>query len=124
MCIGMHLGMAEMTTLVSALYRRYETKVVNRQEGVSPGITSRFEVFYDERFERMEVSRPYFETGRIIRGKTARMAKLTGDGRNIHAGYSLSSIKPDAHVQSSCRDVFRRIQERTRMFSSQTVSCP
>lgn len=56
MCIGMHLGMAEMTALVPAIYRRYETRIDPRSAGVSPGITSRFEVFYDETFEKMEVN--------------------------------------------------------------------
>ncbi|KAI0485041.1 cytochrome P450 [Xylariaceae sp. FL0804] len=53
MCIGMHLAMAEMTTLMAALYRRYRTRLQPRQEGVSPGITSRFEVFHDETFSRV-----------------------------------------------------------------------
>ncbi|TVY42500.1 Cytochrome P450 monooxygenase [Lachnellula occidentalis] len=50
MCIGMHLAMAEMTTLVAAVYKNYSTKLQDRQEGISPGITSRFEVFSDETF--------------------------------------------------------------------------
>ncbi|KAH8883448.1 cytochrome P450 [Thozetella sp. PMI_491] len=54
MCIGMHLAMAEMTTLLAALYRKYTTAEQQRQKGVSPGITSRFEVFYDESFERVK----------------------------------------------------------------------
>ncbi|TVY15643.1 Cytochrome P450 monooxygenase aflV [Lachnellula arida] len=50
MCIGIHLAMAEMTTLVAAVYKNYSTKIQDRQEGISPGITSRFEVFSDETF--------------------------------------------------------------------------
>ncbi|KAL2435302.1 hypothetical protein ABEF95_015292 [Exophiala dermatitidis] len=46
MCIGMHLAFAEMTTLVTAVYRQYRT--VARNPDTSPAITSRFEVFYDE----------------------------------------------------------------------------
>ncbi|KAK0105015.1 hypothetical protein ONS95_004616 [Cadophora gregata] len=48
MCIGIHLAMAEMTTLTAAIYRTYRTKVKAGTEHTSPGITSRFEVFYDE----------------------------------------------------------------------------
>ncbi|KAI1341772.1 cytochrome P450 [Xylariaceae sp. FL0016] len=48
MCIGMHLAMAEMTTLIAAVYRRYTTIVGARQMGASPGITSRHEIFGDE----------------------------------------------------------------------------
>ncbi|KAL2833022.1 cytochrome P450 [Aspergillus cavernicola] len=48
MCIGLHLAMAEMTTLLAAIYRRYSTSEYRGQTGASPGITSRFEVFYDE----------------------------------------------------------------------------
>ncbi|KAI9737431.1 MAG: hypothetical protein M1834_009585 [Cirrosporium novae-zelandiae] len=48
MCIGSHLAMAEMTTLVAALYHQYRTRVRKGFEDVSPGVTSRFEVFYDE----------------------------------------------------------------------------
>ncbi|WYZ44946.1 hypothetical protein EsH8_VIII_000262 [Colletotrichum jinshuiense] len=48
MCIGIHLAMAEMTTLLAALYLKYTTSEQDRQKNVSPGITSRFEVFFDE----------------------------------------------------------------------------
>jgi cytochrome P450 len=51
MCIGMHLANAEMATLVAAVYKRYRTTV--REKDVTPGITSRFEVFYDETMPRM-----------------------------------------------------------------------
>jgi hypothetical protein len=50
------LAMAEMTTLVAAVYRGYRTRVGKGMEDVSPGITSRFEVFYDETMARMKVS--------------------------------------------------------------------
>ena len=49
------LAMAEMTTLVAALYRNYSTKIQARQERLSPGITSRFEVFSDETFPEVSV---------------------------------------------------------------------
>ncbi|KAJ5594806.1 uncharacterized protein N7459_001014 [Penicillium hispanicum] len=48
MCIGMHLAMAEMTTLVAAIYRKYTTSTKGDFDNVSPGITARYEVFYDE----------------------------------------------------------------------------
>lgn len=48
--------MVEMTTLVAAVYRNYRTRVRKGMEDMSPGITSRFEVFYDETKPRMEVS--------------------------------------------------------------------
>ncbi|KUJ08225.1 putative benzoate 4-monooxygenase cytochrome P450 [Mollisia scopiformis] len=54
MCIGLHLAMAEMMTLTAAIYRVYRTKVRAGTENTSPGITSRFEVFYD-------VSKPYMK---------------------------------------------------------------
>ncbi|EFX01133.1 benzoate 4-monooxygenase cytochrome p450 [Grosmannia clavigera kw1407] len=56
MCIGMHLAIAEMTMLLSAIYRKYSTKLHARQEGVSPGITSRFEVFSDSTLSKVSVS--------------------------------------------------------------------
>lgn len=40
--------MAEMTALVAAVYRHYETKLAPEFDDVSPAITSRFELFYDE----------------------------------------------------------------------------
>jgi Cytochrome P450 len=51
MCIGMHLANAEMLTLVSAVYKKYKT--IARNPDTSPGITSRFEIFYDEMAEKM-----------------------------------------------------------------------
>ncbi|KAF2808444.1 putative P450 monooxygenase [Mytilinidion resinicola] len=54
MCIGIHLAMSEMTTLVAAIYRKYQTYIAPGFENVSPGITSRFEMFYDELFDSIE----------------------------------------------------------------------
>ncbi|KAH7024414.1 putative benzoate 4-monooxygenase cytochrome P450 [Microdochium trichocladiopsis] len=61
MCIGMHLAMAEMTTLLTALYREYTTTEQERQKGSSPAITSRFEVFYDEKYERISEHACYID---------------------------------------------------------------
>jgi hypothetical protein len=49
-------AMVEMTTLVAAVYRKYRTRVRKGMKDTSPGITSRFEVFYDEKKPRMKVS--------------------------------------------------------------------
>ena len=54
MCIGQHLAMAEMVGLVSALYRTYKTSIKPGFEGIAPGIVSRFEVFSDETFQKVE----------------------------------------------------------------------
>jgi hypothetical protein len=40
--------MAEMTALVTAVYREYSTSISPGFENKSPAITSRFELFYDE----------------------------------------------------------------------------
>lgn len=50
------LAMAEMTTLLAAIYKRYSTSEYKRQRGSGPVITSRFEVFYDETLPKAEVS--------------------------------------------------------------------
>ena len=50
------LAMAEMTALVAAVYRKYDTKVAPGFDDVSPAITSRFELFYDEVAPRIAVS--------------------------------------------------------------------
>lgn len=49
------LAMAEMTTLVSAIYRKYTTSIAPGFEGKTPAITSRFELFYDETKDQIEV---------------------------------------------------------------------
>ncbi|KAH6866038.1 cytochrome P450 [Thelonectria olida] len=54
MCIGMHLAMVEMSTLAATLYREYETLIAPGFEGISPGITARVEVFYDECLPQMQ----------------------------------------------------------------------
>jgi hypothetical protein len=48
--------MAEMTTLVAAVYRKYSTSVKSGHEDIAPGVTSRFEVFHDDTFDRVSVS--------------------------------------------------------------------
>lgn len=47
--------MAEMSTLLATLYRQYTTEPRGDFDAVSPGITSRFEVFFDERCSGMRV---------------------------------------------------------------------
>lgn len=47
--------MAEMTTLVAAIYRKYKTIPMADFGAVSPGITGRYEVFYDETCRKMRV---------------------------------------------------------------------
>ena len=39
--------MAEMTALVAAVYREYNTSIAPGFDDKSPAITSRFELFYD-----------------------------------------------------------------------------
>jgi cytochrome P450 len=56
MCIGMHLAMAEMTTLASSIYRRYRTVPIDGFDTISPGITSRYEVLCDDSCVDMRVS--------------------------------------------------------------------
>ena len=67
------LAMVEMTILTAAIYRKYRTKVKKGTEDVSPGITSRFEVFYDETKPRVKVR--HFQSHGVWAdlGKGARM---------------------------------------------------
>ncbi|KAH8803588.1 cytochrome protein [Xylogone sp. PMI_703] len=50
MCLGMHLALAEMNTLLAAIYQRYSTTMSPEFELLSPTATSRFELVYDGRF--------------------------------------------------------------------------
>jgi hypothetical protein len=45
-----------MITLVAGLYSNFETTVNPSFEGISPAIISLFETFWDERFEKYQVS--------------------------------------------------------------------
>jgi len=47
--------MVEMTTLVAAIYRKYRTITSGDYEIVSPAVTARYEVFYDEKCYKMRV---------------------------------------------------------------------
>jgi hypothetical protein len=47
----MHLANAEMTTLAAAVLKRYRTSA--RHPDTLPGITGRFEIFFDETMPRM-----------------------------------------------------------------------
>lgn len=51
--------MAEMTTLAATLYREYSTSIAPGFEDITPGITARVEVFFDERFPKMQVNFHY-----------------------------------------------------------------
>lgn len=58
-CIGLvnadtSLAMAEISALVAAIYQRYRTSLIG-DVNYSPGINSRFELFYDHRFNKVKV---------------------------------------------------------------------
>ncbi|KAJ5176974.1 uncharacterized protein N7482_002851 [Penicillium canariense] len=55
MCLGMHLALAEMKTLMAAIYQEYTTKMDREFEKSSPTATSRFELVYDDHFPIREV---------------------------------------------------------------------
>ncbi|KAI8712640.1 hypothetical protein NCS52_01362600 [Fusarium sp. LHS14.1] len=67
MCIGMHLAMAEMTTLIATLYREYQTSIAPGFENTTPGITARVEVFYDERFPKLQENTCLIKFDRLIK---------------------------------------------------------
>lgn len=43
--------MAEMKTLLAAIYREYSTALIHGKEGICPAINSRFEMVYDYGFQ-------------------------------------------------------------------------
>jgi hypothetical protein len=72
--------MAEMTTLTAAIYRKYRTSLASGFEHATPGITARFEMFYDERFPVIKVSLSKTE---------GHLRKLSTLHRNIHVSSGL-----------------------------------
>ncbi|KAF5003313.1 hypothetical protein FDECE_10128 [Fusarium decemcellulare] len=54
MCIGMHLAWVEMITLVATIYRNYKTSIAAGYEDCTPGVTARFELFFDERYHNVQ----------------------------------------------------------------------
>lgn len=58
--------MAEMTTLIAALYREYQTSIAPGFENTTPGITARVEVFYDDRFPKLQVNSSLFASQLIL----------------------------------------------------------
>ncbi|KAJ5264768.1 hypothetical protein N7505_007561 [Penicillium chrysogenum] len=54
MCLGTHLALAEMKTLLAAIYRAYSTTLDPEFENLSPKATSRFELVYDDSFPSCE----------------------------------------------------------------------
>lgn len=73
MCIGIHFAQAQMTTLVAAVYRKYHTSIAPDFEGKSPAITSRFELFFDNRFTNIAVSSACIELIAFGRSVTAKL---------------------------------------------------
>lgn len=47
--------MAEMTTLLSAIYRKYTTTTRGGFDNISPAITGRYEIFYEESCKGLRV---------------------------------------------------------------------
>lgn len=66
--------MAEMTSLIAALYRKYTTRVKEGKENTSPGISSKFEVFHDE-------------TKRFVKVRNLRGSRIEADSIKEHECY-------------------------------------
>jgi hypothetical protein len=49
------LATAEMKCLVSSVYRKYSTDLCPEMESYAPGVTIRFEVFYDDTVGKVKV---------------------------------------------------------------------
>lgn len=49
------LAMAEMTTLVATIYRKYHTTIGKGFENTTPAITARVEIFHEERMRSVQV---------------------------------------------------------------------
>ena len=47
--------MAEISSLIAAIYLNYQTSLIG-DTNYSPGINSRFELFFDTRFKSIKVS--------------------------------------------------------------------
>lgn len=120
--------MAEMTTLVAALYRTYSTTIKQGYEGVSPGVTSRFEVFSDENFTEIKVSivqSAFHDTGSEVNvGISRNMVTAMSAGNCttnlivVWASYKLiglqCAIRPNVcFPDSSCGERHETLSHRT-----------
>ncbi|KAK5076813.1 hypothetical protein LTS08_005984 [Lithohypha guttulata] len=63
MCIGIHLANAEMQMLIAAIYRHYVTST--RHHECTPAITSRYEIFADERMSQAKEHECWIEFQKI-----------------------------------------------------------
>ena len=52
--------MAEMSSLIAAIYLKYQTTLIGDSD-YSPGINSRFELFFDVRFKTIKVPSQAFK---------------------------------------------------------------
>jgi hypothetical protein len=60
-------------TFVGAIYRKYVTTATDGFEAMSPGITGRYEILYDERCEAMSVCTSALNKPRLTRTVATRM---------------------------------------------------
>ena len=81
--------MAEMTALVAAVYREYNTSIAPGFEDKSPAITSRFELFYDETVPQIAVS----PAGAMFDTRNADRVSGTHMHDQVHKGLLMSMIQ-------------------------------
>lgn len=58
-CVFLSLALAEMKTLLAAIYRTYSTTLAQDFQGLSPTAMSRFELLHDDSFAIDEVRLSY-----------------------------------------------------------------
>jgi hypothetical protein len=86
--------MAEMTALVAAVYREYNTTIAPGFDDKSPAITSRFELFYDETVPQIAVSsvRTMIETNDADRLSGTYMHDQVCEGPSVLMTLSLLEL--------------------------------
>lgn len=89
--------MAEMTALVAAVYREYNTCIAPGFDDKSPAITSRFELFYDETLPQIAVS----ATGARIDVQNAEKFPGTHMHDQVHKSLSVLIFRLSQGLQES-----------------------
>ena len=87
------LAMAEMTTLVAAIYRKYTTATTRGFDKVSPGVTARYEIFYDESCSGMRVSLLQY-----VLGVNADQTRSTNVGSSLRLSHDTLNAKIFRHI--------------------------
>ncbi|KAF5722314.1 pisatin demethylase cytochrome P450 [Fusarium mundagurra] len=122
MCIGMHLAMAEMTTLTATMYRQFRTTIAPGFEDTTPAITARVETFYDDRFPKVQESKCLIKFTKLKDLLALALSQIASASPCKPSSSTVTSVAPSSTTEASETESSTALYETTTTTEYETLT--